>query len=684
MSFTVRAMRIRFLKQIRRLWRGGMRRICPVLESVAHRSGLADPGLIRGVTPDLDPVEVRAWDRAAGFPVDQHVKEQVIAALGQFSPQIISLTQAEADRSCSHIFDLLGSGPVSLGEKIPWHTDFKTGYCWNPKVYYKRIREAPYPGGYDIKVPWELSRCQHFARMGQAYWFTGDERYAAEFVAQVRDWIESNPWPWGVNWACTMDVAIRAVNWLWGYAFFKESPSLADDFRHAFLASLIVHGRHIFRNLENKGDFTGNHYLADLVGLVYLGILCPQSEEMEHWREFGLRELEQEMFKQVYPDGGDFEASISYHRLATEMFLSATILAQLHGHHFSEPFWKRLEKMVEFVMYITKPDGTVPLIGDNDNGRLHRLKVWDRPEREWRDFRYLLAIGAVLFGRKDFAEVAADQWEEAIWMFGQRVLAFSQQVQSDEIEAARRLQSRAFPDAGIYVMRHEHAYMIVDAGPIGQNGKGGHAHNDALSFELHVNRSWFVDPGMPAYTGDYRARNEFRSTGHHNTVTVNCGEQNRFIPKQAFLLSHDARVRVLGWDTSADADFLAVEHSGYERLENAVTHRRRFVFEKQKTLWTITDVLLGTGPCVLNWNFWLGPRVDLADVQIRPSAVRLCTVDGSVLSLGISGGYEDISVELTEGFLSHSYGRVVSGHRLKMRAAVELPFEVSFRILVEV
>ncbi len=356
------------------------------------------------------------------FFTSSESRSDILAAFRSLLPETEKLIVAKADLICDHVFDLLGSGPTSLGEKIDWHTDFKVGYRFNSKTYYRRIHPAPYPGGYDIKVPWELSRCQHFVWLGQAYWFTENEKYAREFTAQVEDWIASNPWPWGVNWTCTMDVAIRVVNWLWGYYFFRDSPGLSEEFHLAFYKSLLLHGRHIWHNLENQGDFTNNHYLSDLLGLVYLGILCPDFKEAQRWREFGLQELEREMFKQVYPDGVNFEASTAYHRLATELFLFVTILAQHNGHSFGLAYMERLEKMIEFVMHITKPDGTVPLIGDNDNGRLYRLKVWDPPEREWVDFRYLLAMGAVLFKREDFARAASDQWEEAIWFFGKDVL----------------------------------------------------------------------------------------------------------------------------------------------------------------------------------------------------------------------------------------------------------------------
>ena len=324
--------------------------------------------------------------------INSNQREAYTSAIHANFPAIVSQTITAADKICEHYFDLLGSGPTYLGEKIDWHKDFKTGFRFNPSSYYAHIQPAPLPGGYDIKVPWELSRCQHFAWLGQAYWLAGNEKYTHEFLGQVEDWVNDNPWPWGVNWTCTMDVSIRVVNWLWGYHFFKDSPSLSKDFQITFYKSLLIHGRHIWRNLENQDDSTNNHYLSNLLGLIYLGILCPEFKEAKRWREFGLQELELEMFKQVYPDGVDFEASTTYHRLATELFLSATIIAQRYGYSFSSAYLERLERMLEFAMYLTKPDGTTPHIGDNDNGRLHRLKVWSPPEREWVDFSLFVGI----------------------------------------------------------------------------------------------------------------------------------------------------------------------------------------------------------------------------------------------------------------------------------------------------
>ncbi len=65
---------------------------------------------------------------------------------------------------------------------------------------------------------------------------------------------------------------------------------------------------------------------------------------------------------------------------------------------------------------ITKPDGTAPQIGDNDDGRLHILSDYGNWSR--LDHRYLLSVGAVMFERGEFKAAAGVFPEEAFWLVG--------------------------------------------------------------------------------------------------------------------------------------------------------------------------------------------------------------------------------------------------------------------------
>lgn len=613
---------------------------------------------LEGFTSLADTLRAIRGERPLFF-VRISAKEELVSLIRRQLPYLEAEIVEEAETVCRHVFDLLGSGPVNLDEftkkhggreacgYLPWHFDFKTGYRWNPKKFYKEI-EIPY-GKADIKVPWELSRFQHAAVLGQAYWLTGDEKYTEEFVRQVEDWIDHNPPKFGVNWACTMDVAIRVANWILGFYFFKDSKTLTDDFLVKFLKSLLIHGRHIMANLERSwGGINSNHYLSDIVGLVYLGVAFPEFKEAQKWREFGVEELVDEMKSQVYSDGVDYEGSISYHRLVTELFLLPTLLCIKNGISFPDWYMRRLEKMIEFVMYYTKPDGAAPQIGDNDDGRLHILANYGNWNR--LDHKYLLSIGAVLFDRPDFKEASGGFHEEALWLLGGEGLKKFVEVPKQK----RPISSKAFLDGGFYVMRSDNLYMIVDCVPTDPKAPSGHKHNSRLGFELFAyDKSFVIDPGAYIYTVDKEMRNLFRGTKYHNTVIIDGQEQNRFAPNELFGMGYDAVVKVNKWESTDEHDFLDAEHYGYKRLKDPVVNRRQIYFNKLEGYWVIKDILDGEGIHQFDLCFHFAPIEVELDSKF-PLMVKTKT-DGANLVI-IPLLTEGVSVEISDGWVSCQYG----------------------------
>jgi hypothetical protein len=524
----------------------------------------------------------------------------------------------QAEKFCQHWFDLLGSGKKDLGVKINWHCDFKTGFCWNPKTYYKSIK-IPY-GEADIKVPWELSRFQHLVLLGQAYKLTNDEKYAQEFVVQVSDWIDNNKPEFGVNWACTMEVAVRASNWIMGWEFFEDLEEISPEFLIKFLRSLYQHGQHVMDNLEYSETLTSNHYLSDVVGLVFIGTMFPEFKESEKWQKFAVKELIKEMKKQVYSDGVDFEGSTCYHRLVLELFFYVTFLevvndAGFTGENYSETSEKifgkeytvKLYRMFDAVCYLIKPNGRMPQIGDNDSGQFIKLYP-----REVLDMRYLLALGAVFFKERRWKISEFFQTEEDI---AEVYILFGKTGEKiwDSLEwnFLKNIKSKSFSDAGWYVMRDHLNYCLVSCGPNGQKGNGGHSHNDKLSFELCLDgEDVIVDPGSYLYTSDLASREAFRQTAAHNSVKIDEAEQNRLDEQRPFFLKNDARTKIIDWKIMEDKDVFEGEHYGYYRLTSPVCHRRRLEFYKKEPHLEISDFFITAGEHTYEWNFILSPQMD--------------------------------------------------------------------------
>lgn len=301
---------------------------------------------------------------------------------------------------------------------IDWHLDFKSGYRWSEDTWYGDIRFGTLPG-VDIKVPWELSRMQHLPTLAMACHFAAagiagfetPATYVREFRNQVLDFFATNPPGFGVNWACAMDIAIRVANLLVARDIIVACGiRLDDEFEAIFVASVKAHARHIAANLEWSPEVRGNHYIADIVGLMFAAIYLPCDDETDAWLAFSVQELISEVAYQFHEDGSNFEASVCYHRLSAEMVLWATaLLANLSpdkraaldrqdhrglrttpplrcgaiefhrvpGMHRDSPlpawFWLRLARMGVFTDAMTRPDNLAVQFGDNDSGRFITL-----------------------------------------------------------------------------------------------------------------------------------------------------------------------------------------------------------------------------------------------------------------------------------------------------------------------
>jgi len=576
------------------------------------------------------------------FFINFSERDKIIGLFRKEVPEELENIIKNADEICEHKFDLLGSGKVNLGEKISWHCDFKSGHCWDPKTFYLDIKYGD-KKGVDVKVPWELSRFQHLAVLGEAYWLTGNEKYPKEFIEQVKDWIESNPPQYGVNWKCTMDVAIRVCNWILGYYFFKESEEITDEFLINFLKSLLLHGKYIERNLEYSEKLTSNHYLSDIVGLVYLGIFFKDTKEGEKWLDFGVKELKKEMKKQVYSDGCDFEASTCYHRLVLELFFFSTLLIVINDKDFrgenyreitekifGEEYTKRLYKMFEAVLYLLKPNGRMPQIGDNDNGRLHIFA-----KREVLDMRYLLTFGAIFFKEPKFKIREFGFSEDALWIFGEKGYNIWRNLRENNL---KHIKTKAFPDAGWYVIRNNKDYCLISCGPNGQNGNGGHCHNDKLSFELMIDgKDIIVDPGTYVYTSYPEWRNKFRSTTFHNTIMVDGQEQNRFIENNLFSLRNDAKCKCLDFGEDDGKIWFEGEHYGYED-KIKVIHKRKLIFSKKRKIIDIKDeITKKLGIQKYFQNFIFHPSIQKEDLKVS--------------------SFSGTKSEIYEAFYSSEYGK---------------------------
>jgi hypothetical protein len=472
------------------------------------------PVQLRAEFQSLSPSELldHFRNRAAPsfLPGFQQPQSTATAQQALFPEDTEKLISAAWTITREHRWPLLGFGEKKFDDAINWLRDPLSGRLW-PSQYHADI-PLWHNDGSDIRVLWELNRLGHLVTLGRAYAVTDEEHFAREFFQQLDSWREQNPVALGPNWSCAMEVALRAINLLAAFSLFRNSQSLDEVGVVALLTMLEQHGAHIRRNLEFSHLAPSNHYLADLAGLLWLGIMLPELKLARGWRDWALPELLREMDKQVLPDGADYEGSTGYHRFVLELFLYSFVLCRTNGIEIEPRYWQKLRSMLEYLRAYLRPDGRAPLIGDTDGGQFLPLV-----NRTANDHAYLLAVGAALF---DDTSPHPDQDEaapEVLWVLGSEGLREF---------APPETGSRVFQDAGTCVLRHDDLFLLLNAGGTQKGRPTSHRHNDLLSLEIAAfGRAFIVDPGTYVYTADLQERHLFRCTAYHSTLTIDDEEQ---------------------------------------------------------------------------------------------------------------------------------------------------------------
>jgi hypothetical protein len=586
--------------------------------------------------------------------------------LREHLPSEVESLLCEADEICQHSFRLLGHDNLDYGAEIDWHLDAVHGKRAPLKPWFK-IQFLDFDEVGDHKVIWELNRHQHLVTLAKARCLTGQERYVAELIKQWYAWQLANPYPMGINWGSSLEVAFRSLSWLWVRVMIESCPSVPKTFEADLLRALALNGRYIEKYLSTY--FSPNtHLLGEAVALFFIGTLCPQIESAARWRNEGWDIVLQEADRQVRSDGVYFEQSLYYHVYALDFFLHARLLATRNGMEIPRSLDQTLTKMLDVLRAVSQtgpPDG----FGDDDGGR-----VFNPRRNRAEHLTDPLAIGAVMF-KNDKWKTCAHLTEESLWLFGQDALSF---LGENESQSRPQLTSASFPAGGIYVLassaqnelQMNEQQMVVDAGPQGI-GHSGHGHADALSVRVSLNRRrWLIDPGTFGYMGD--ERNQFRGSGAHNTLRVDGIDQA--VPEGPFAWSSLPTVHTERWIAGKTFTLFAGNHTGYSRLPDPVLHRR-FVFHLHGGFWLVRDLVEGreTHQLEISWHF--APDLDITKTQhgflAQPKPLPASRARLALLPVQDSGW----DSELKSGFVSPAYGRKEPAAVVVSSARIELPAE---------
>ncbi len=609
-----------------------------------------DPAFLRLLNPDLELTSAKAFGnhiRIRTRPAFFDAFADQAATVAEFRrrwPNGQARIMAQADRVLEGHFELLGWHDLFFGDPIDWQLEPVSGKR-SPAVHWSRLNYLDADVAGDKKIVWELNRHQHFVLLGQAYWLTGEERYAQGFVVQLESWMAANPPKLGINWASSLEVAFRSISWLWALNFFKQSESLSSETLQKALKLLYLNARHLETYLSTY--FSPNtHLTGEALGLFYLGILLPEFAASSRWKETGLAILTKQLERHVQADGVYFEQSSYYHRYTTDFLTHLLLLLHANNEPAPSGMESKLLLLLDHLLHITRPDGSSPLFGDDDGGRLVKLD-----HRAPNDFRAALSNGAAMFARADYKFVAGEAAEETLWLLGPTGLAELDSVAAQEPPTG----SVAFKSGGYYVMRDGWSatanYLLFDCGPHGVENCG-HAHADALSIELAANgRTMLVDPGTYTYTGSKELRDWFRSSAAHNTLTID-GESSS-VPAGPFSWQTVAGCAPLSWLSQHRFDYVAAMHDGYSRFPNPATHWREILFLKGN-YWVMRDRVESAGDHEL--KLWFHFAEDVGPLHSKNDSVQVISDNGDNTRLQITTLSRGGSWTREKGWVSRCYG----------------------------
>ena len=572
-------------------------------------------------------------------------RERMLGLLRAHYPASIDELRARADRVREGEFDLLGHEGVSFGTPTDWHLDPTTGRR-APFAHWSRIDYLNAAVVGDHKVIWELNRHHHLMVLALAYWVTGDEAYAQTCASELAHWMDTNPPKRGINWASSLEIAFRSIAWLWILQLLLNSSALTPGLCRRLIGFLVRQGRHVETYLSTF--FSPNtHLTGEALGLVYLGTVLPELRDAERWRRLGWAVLEGHVSRQVTADGVYFEQSSQYQRYTADFCLHALVLESRNGGASHASLAEQLHRMLEHLAHLTRPDGSMPLIGDDDGGRL--LPV---DGLRTTDCRSALATGALLFNDPTLAFVAGECGLETLLLLGPEAASRFASIGARPPESA----SRAFRDGGYCVMRdgwsNEANHLVIDCGPPGALSFA-HSHADALAIDLTAaGTPILVDAGTFTYTTSMAERDYFRGSHSHNVVTVD--DRPASVPAGAFAWSRMAQAQLTRWSSTQGWDFFEGTHDGYYSLPDAPRVSRAILFLKGR-YWLVRDRVRGRDAHRAQLHFHTASGLSVSVVDEH--TLMVARKEEPLLRLSSYAGVDRVAGSRIEaGWASSTYG----------------------------
>lgn len=437
-----------------------------------------------------------------------------------------------------------------------------------------------------IEWTWQLSRHGYWASLGQAYWATGNEKYAKAFVHQMKSWVRFNTLHdfadnVGYSRWRTIETGIRTLSaWPNAFFYFLPSPSFDDESIILMVKSFYEHAIHLRAYPQRNNWLT-----MEMNGLFHTGILFPEFKEADDWCRFACHKMYEEEKSQFYEDGAQVELAPSYHDVSVNSMMGIYRIGKLNNYPLPADYSTRLENAYTYYVKTFLPDGTMPALNDG----------------HWRDLRPIMARGLEYMPHRSDMRYLVSGGKEG--------------VKPD-------FTSVWMPWAGWYVMRSgwnaDDLYAMFEVGPYSP----AHQHEDKLSFFLFGYGNLLITEAGKYDYDTSQWRKYVLSARAHNLTRVDGKDQHRGGLK-------DERVRMSlepmtnRWISNEQSDF---GEGWYDEgfgasNDSTVTQYRALTFVKNK-YWLLLDVFTPADESEHTYDTWFHFNTTDARVMAAPYCVQ--------------------------------------------------------------
>lgn len=426
-------------------------------------------------------------------------------------------------------------------------------------------------------------------------------------------WVRENPFLKGVNWASSMEIAIRAYQWMITYCILSEIED--EKFLKDLLKGITNSTQYVFKNLSLHSSANNHLILEVAIGSMIGYFLKPIYKQS--WFEIGQKILKEQIPLQVYEDGVNKEQAVHYHAFVLDSILQYNLFLRA----ISKPplYEKHIYEMVKFLGYLQQ-GGSVTEIGDSDDAKIIDVNGEDK-----NYYLYILQLASIYYGEQ-FIEFSSLYPEVALFNTGN----------FDNLKQHEYDSFYEFKHGGYEFLNHNNHYLIFDVGSLGFGAIAAHGHADALSLVYHFNKKpILVDPGTYIYNIESNWRDYFRKTSSHNTLSDNNNDQS--VMNGPFLWSKKTHAKLIDSGETEEIIYMSGEHDGY----SPNTHKRAITYMKEQGIVIIADKYQGIGE--VNFTFELDVNID----KINDTTI---TLENKNLYMSFSQPYKIVDKWISKGF----------------------------------